>query len=82
MIADKEGTRVNVLYDLKQYVLGIYNLTSVVIDEIEDRFDKAEGYGYAKGYTDGHADGLREGLDDNPDRGSSVSPKRKRKVKT
>jgi hypothetical protein len=32
-------------------------------------------------YEKGRADGLREGLDDNPDRGSSWSPKRKRKVK-
>jgi hypothetical protein len=50
------------LGDLKQYVLGIYNLTSVVIDEIEDRFDKAEGY-YVDELVEAYNQGLNEGYD-------------------
>ena len=58
-------------------------------DEMIKAFYQGAGYafyqgvaaGRAEGFEVGYAEGRREGLDDNPDRGSSWSPKRKRKVR-
>ena len=56
--------------------LGNEKLRWVTVPDGEQEYI---GDGYAEGYADGHDDGRREGLDDNPDRGSSEIPKRKRK---
>ena len=76
--------------ELKDEREGRAEMDAKLVDEMIKAFNqgvaagRAEGYsvGYAEGCEVGYVEGRREGLDDNPDRGSSWLPKRKRKVKT
>ena len=48
------------LDNLKHYVLGIYNLQSVVIDEIEKMFDECEGH-HVDEVVHAYNEGINEG---------------------